>query len=117
MDSRPKPRRLSLLIAEVDGTLVDANKVLTERAAAAVRALRQKGVHFAVTSGRPPRGMAMLGTPLALDTGIAGFNGGVFVEPMEKSHCPLTAAGNGDTFPDDGSAAPKLPLTELLFGT
>ncbi len=41
MDSRPKPRRLSLLIADVDGTRVDQNKVLTERAAAAVHALRQ----------------------------------------------------------------------------
>jgi hydroxymethylpyrimidine pyrophosphatase-like HAD family hydrolase len=66
IDSRPKPRRLSLLIADVDGTRVDQNKVLTERAVAAVRALRQKGVHFAVTSGRPPRGMAMLVTPLRL---------------------------------------------------
>jgi Cof subfamily protein (haloacid dehalogenase superfamily) len=79
MSPRPKPPRLSLLLADVDGTLVDENKILTERAAAAVRALRQKGVRFAVTSGRPPRGMAMLVEPLALDTVIAGFNGGVFV--------------------------------------
>lgn len=81
MSVRPTPQRLSLLIADVDGTLVDQNKILTERAAAAVRALRQKGIHFAVTSGRPPRGMAMLVEPLALDTAIAGFNGGVFVRP------------------------------------
>jgi Cof subfamily protein (haloacid dehalogenase superfamily) len=81
MSTRPKPKRLSLLLADVDGTLVDENKVLTERAVAAVRALRLRGVHFAVTSGRPPRGMAMLVRPLALDTVIAGFNGGVFVKP------------------------------------
>ena len=81
MFPRPKPKRLSLLLADVDGTLVDENKILTERAAAAVRSLRRKGVHFAVTSGRPPRGMAMLVEPLALDTVIAGFNGGVFVRP------------------------------------
>jgi Cof subfamily protein (haloacid dehalogenase superfamily) len=43
--------------------------------------LREAGVRFAVTSGRPPRGMAMLIEPLALDTPIAGFNGGVFVRP------------------------------------
>lgn len=76
---RPKPQRLSLFLADVDGTLVDENKVLTDRAAAAVRELRRRGVRFAVTSGRPPRGMAMLVEPLALDTAIAGFNGGVFV--------------------------------------
>jgi gluconate kinase len=58
MSARPKPQRLSLLIADVDGTLVDENKALTKRAVTAVRALRRKGVHFAVTSGRPPRGMA-----------------------------------------------------------
>lgn len=81
MSARPKPQRLSLLIADVDGTLVDENKALTKRAVTAVRALRRKGVHFAVTSGRPPRGMAMLVEPLALDTAIAGFNGGVFVRP------------------------------------
>lgn len=78
---RSKSQRLSLLIADVDGTLLDENKTLTERAVAAVRALRQKGIRFAVTSGRPPRGMAMLVEPLALDTMIAGFNGGVFVRP------------------------------------
>ncbi|MBX9933555.1 MAG: Cof-type HAD-IIB family hydrolase [Methylobacterium sp.] len=81
MSPRPKPQRLSLLLADVDGTLVDENKILTERAAAAVRALRRKGARFAVTSGRPPRGMAMLIEPLALHTVIAGFNGGVFVRP------------------------------------
>ncbi len=81
MTARPKPQRLSLLIADVDGTLVDENKILTERAITAVRSLRQKGVRFAVTSGRPPRGMAMPVEPLALDTAIAGFNGGVFVKP------------------------------------
>ena len=81
MSARPRPHRLSLIIADVDGTLVDENKTLTERAAAAVRALRQRGVLFAVTSGRPPRGMAMLVQPLSLDTAIAGFNGGIFVKP------------------------------------
>jgi Cof subfamily protein (haloacid dehalogenase superfamily) len=72
---------ISLLLADVDGTLVTEDKVLTERARAAVHRLREAGVRFAITSGRPPRGMAMLIEPLALDTPIAGFNGGVYVEP------------------------------------
>lgn len=117
MDSRPKPRRLSLLIADVDGTRVDQNKVLTERAAAAVHALRQKGVHFAVTSGRPPRGMAMLVTPLRLIPASPASTVASSSSRWRNPTAPLTAAGNGNTFPDDGSAAPKLPLTELLFGT
>jgi Cof subfamily protein (haloacid dehalogenase superfamily) len=74
-------RRISLLLADVDGTLVTEQKVLTERAVAAVAALRERGIRFAITSGRPPRGMAMLVEPLRIDTAIAGFNGGVFVRP------------------------------------
>jgi len=73
--------KISLVVADVDGTLVTGEKVLTPRAAAAVRALHGAGIAFAITSGRPPRGMAMLIEPLALRTPIAGFNGGIFVKP------------------------------------
>jgi Cof subfamily protein (haloacid dehalogenase superfamily) len=38
-------------------------------------------MRFAITSGRPPQGMAMLIAPLAIATPIAGFNGGLFVRP------------------------------------
>jgi hypothetical protein len=41
--------------------------------------LDHAGIAFAITSGRPPRGMSMLIEPLALRTAIAGFNGGVLV--------------------------------------
>jgi Cof subfamily protein (haloacid dehalogenase superfamily) len=70
-----------LLLADVDGTLVTQEKELTERAADAVHELHDAGVRFAVTSGRPPRGMEMLIEPLALSTPISAFNGGVVVEP------------------------------------
>jgi Cof subfamily protein (haloacid dehalogenase superfamily) len=72
-------RKISLVVADVDGTLVTEQKVLTERAQAAVQALHRAGIRFAITSGRPPRGMAMLFDALALETPIAGFNGGLFV--------------------------------------
>ena len=72
-------RKISLVLADVDGTLVTQDKILTERAQSAVAALHRAGIRFAITSGRPPRGMGMLFDPLALDTPIAGFNGGLFV--------------------------------------
>jgi Cof subfamily protein (haloacid dehalogenase superfamily) len=72
---------IDLLIADVDGTLVTHEKELTERARLAVRKLRDASIAFAVTSGRPPRGMSMLVDPLAITTPIAGFNGGMFVHP------------------------------------
>jgi Cof subfamily protein (haloacid dehalogenase superfamily) len=72
---------IRLLIADVDGTLVTREKVLTERARAAVRRMLSAGIDFAITSGRPPRGMQMLIEPLALTTPIAAFNGGMFIKP------------------------------------
>jgi Cof subfamily protein (haloacid dehalogenase superfamily) len=75
------PQTIRLFLADVDGTLVTQDKVLTDRAIAAVGKLRQAGILFAVTSGRPPRGMSMLIEPLGLTTPIAAFNGGVFVRP------------------------------------
>jgi HAD superfamily hydrolase (TIGR01484 family) len=70
---------IKLLLADVDGTLLTHEKVLTERARAAVARLRLAEIEFAITSGRPPRGMQMLIEPLALSTPIAAFNGGMFV--------------------------------------
>ena len=77
----PDKRKISLVLSDVDGTLVTEQKVLTERAQAAVRRVRAAGIRFAITSGRPPMGMAMLLKALELDTPAAGFNGGLFVNP------------------------------------
>ena len=73
-------RKISLVLADVDGTLVTEEKILTERARKAVGALHDAGIRFAITSGRPPLGMAMLFDALDIETPIAGFNGGLFVK-------------------------------------
>ena len=88
---------IKLLIADVDGSLVTRDKRLTARALDAVGRLRAAGIAFAITSGRPPRGMAMLTGPLALSTPVAAFNGGMFVEPdlvtiLEKRSLPAAVA-------------------------
>ncbi len=88
-------RGIRLFLADVDGALLTRDKVLTEAARAAVRELRAAGIAFAITSGRPPRGMSMLIEPLALTGPIAGFNGGVFVNPdlsLIESHTLELAA-------------------------
>ncbi|HET7870999.1 MAG TPA: Cof-type HAD-IIB family hydrolase [Terriglobales bacterium] len=72
---------IRLVIADVDGTLVTQNKILTPRAIEAVQRLWQAGIAFSITSGRPPLGMQMLIAPLALTEPIAAFNGGVLVRP------------------------------------
>ena len=74
-------KAIRLVIADVDGTLVTHEKILTPRAIDAVFQLRKVGIQFAVTSGRPPRGMAMLIEPLKMDEPLAAFNGGVIIQP------------------------------------
>ena len=82
MDRAPAEKpQIELVLADVDGTLVTDEKQLTERAAAAVGKLKEAGIRFAVTSGRPPRGMEMLVQPLELKLPLAAFNGGLFVKP------------------------------------
>jgi hypothetical protein len=68
------------LLADVDGTLVTQDKVLTNQAVAAVHRLHDAAILFAITSGRPPKGMEMLVEPLDLQTPIAAFNGGLIVD-------------------------------------
>src|SRR5271155_2713077 len=72
---------IHMVIADVDGTLVTQEKVLTKRAVEAVLRLHDAGIVFSITSGRPPRGMAMLIEPLKLTQPLAAFNGGVLIQP------------------------------------
>jgi Cof subfamily protein (haloacid dehalogenase superfamily) len=76
---------IRMVIADVDGTLVTQDKVLTKRAAEAVSRLHEAGILFTITSGRPPRGMAMLIDPLKLTQPLAAFNGGVLIQPDLKT--------------------------------
>ncbi len=87
---------LRLVIADVDGTLVTQDKILTDRAIKAVQRLHDAGIAFAITSGRPPMGMRMLIGPLRLTEPIAAFNGGVLVRPdlsvISRSFLPADVA-------------------------
>ena len=75
-DKRP---RIRLLIADIDGTLVTREKLLTPRSVQAVQRLMDAGILFGVTTGRPPAGTRMLVDRLPGLKFIAGFNGGIVV--------------------------------------
>ena len=77
-------RDIKLLLSDVDGTLVTHDKVLTDAARAAAGDLRQAGIGLTVTSARPPLGVRMLIEPLGLNLPLAGFNGGLIVDPEFK---------------------------------
>jgi Cof subfamily protein (haloacid dehalogenase superfamily) len=77
-------RPIAMLLSDVDGTLVTRKKELTPRAIAAVRALGDAGIRFAITSSRPPAGLMHLIEPLGLTTPLAGFNGGLIVDKHDR---------------------------------
>ena len=74
-------RSISAVLTDVDGTLLTKDKVLTERALGAVKSLRERGIIFTITSGRPPFGMRALVEPLGLTMPMAAFNGAVIALP------------------------------------
>jgi Cof subfamily protein (haloacid dehalogenase superfamily) len=77
----PATQKIAAVLADVDGTLVTKEKVLTPRAVRAVKRLQELGVLFAITSGRPPGGMRMLVEPLGMKIPMAAFNGGMIILP------------------------------------
>src|SRR5579871_1942719 len=74
-----KRTRIRLLIADIDGTLVTKEKLLTPKSVDALSRLQKAGVLFGITTGRPPRGARMLVDSLPGLKFIAGFNGGIVV--------------------------------------
>jgi hydroxymethylpyrimidine pyrophosphatase-like HAD family hydrolase len=88
--------RISLVISDVDGTLVAPDKRLTDASVQAVKSLRQHGIAFSIVSSRPPMGMRMLVEPLSLALPIGAFSGGAIVGPgldvIEQHVIPELAA-------------------------
>jgi Cof subfamily protein (haloacid dehalogenase superfamily) len=89
-------RRVTLVVSDVDGTLVTRDKALTPRAIAAVARLRDAGIAFSVCSSRPPFGLRMLIEPLQLTLPFGGYNAGAIVNPdlsvVEQKLIPSDAA-------------------------
>lgn len=73
--------RIALVISDVDGTLVDTQKRVTERTRQAVAALRARGVGFTIVSSRPPFGLRPLIETLGVTAPVAAFNGGAIASP------------------------------------
>lgn len=72
-------RPITLLISDIDGTLVTDDKTLTPRSVEAAAALARAGVGFTLISSRPPRGMARLVEALNVSLPFAAYNGAALV--------------------------------------
>jgi Cof subfamily protein (haloacid dehalogenase superfamily) len=96
---------IRLLVSDVDGTLVNKDKQLTEATIAATGRLREAGIGFTVISARPRSGLMPLLDQLALDAPVGAFNGGLVftrdgrelfhdtVEPEVAGGCLALAVG------------------------
>lgn len=67
---------LTLVVSDVDGTLVDQDKKLTIATTEAVARLEAAGVAFTIISARPRSGMMPIADTLGIDQPMGAFNGG-----------------------------------------
>ncbi len=88
--------RISLVVSDVDGTLLTKDKILTDGARRAVRRLHDAGIGFTITSSRPTIGMRFLIEPLSIRLPVGAFNGSSIVDPrlnpIEQHLIPASAA-------------------------
>lgn len=73
--------KISLVISDVDATLITPEHEITPRAMQAVRELHKRGIAFTIASSRPPRGLQAFAKQLELTEPFAAFNGGVIQKP------------------------------------
>jgi Cof subfamily protein (haloacid dehalogenase superfamily) len=67
---------IKLMLSDMDGTLLLPDHSLSPAVVAAVRQLREAGVHFSLASARPPRAMRGQVQQLGIDVPTLAFNGG-----------------------------------------
>lgn len=82
-------KRIRLVLSDLDGTLINSRRELTEASRHAVQALRSAGIGFTVVSGRPPLGQRFIVRELALTATFAAFNGGMLVKPDLNVKSPI----------------------------
>jgi Cof subfamily protein (haloacid dehalogenase superfamily) len=99
---------ISLVISDVDGTLVTPDKQVTPASARAVHRLAGNGIGFTVVSSRPPAGLRMLVAPLSLRLPMGAFSGGAIVGPdlavIEEHYIPDAAARRSVAMLSEGGA-------------
>jgi Cof subfamily protein (haloacid dehalogenase superfamily) len=88
--------RISLVVSDVDGTLLPKSKVLSEANKRAVAKLHEAGIGFTIVSSRPAIGMSFLIEPLAINLPFGAFNGSSILDaalnPIEQHVIPAATA-------------------------
>jgi HAD superfamily hydrolase (TIGR01484 family) len=76
-----EPMPIRLVVSDVDGTLINGAKKLTDATIAAVKRLHEAGLHFTISSARPAAGLRDFISALAITSPVSSFNGALIVLP------------------------------------
>jgi len=87
---------IQLVAIDLDGTLLNSAKEITDTTASLLRAARSTaGVHIVLATARPPRTVLPFYDLLGLDTPMINYNGALVYDPHERGvlmHRPIPAA-------------------------
>lgn len=78
--SDPTPA-VKLVVADIDGTLLDPQKQLSEAVRKSVLKVKEAGILFSIISARPPRATKFLIDALQIEEPVACFNGALICTP------------------------------------
>src|SRR5690348_9246349 len=84
---------IRLVAVDLDGTLLNDSKQVTEQTAGALACLPERDVKVVIASARPPRSVRHIYQSLGLDTLQINYNGAlIWDEPNQRAifHRPLT---------------------------
>lgn len=90
-----KHPQIRLVAADLDGTLLDADKLIAPATLQAISQLPGRGIPFVIASARPPRSVRHIYQKLQLDTLQINYNGAlIWDEPRQMviEHSPLAGA-------------------------
>jgi Cof subfamily protein (haloacid dehalogenase superfamily) len=88
----PPPPPIRLVAVDLDGTLLNDSKQVTQQTAAALACLPQRNVKLVIASARPPRSVRHIYQSLGLDTLQINYNGAlIWNEPAQRPvfHRPI----------------------------
>ena len=82
-----------LIAIDLDGTLLNGEKNISERTKAVIYEAKRRGHHVAIATGRPYRASVRYYNELALNTPIVNFNGAFVHHPLDSTfgtyHSPM----------------------------
>src|SRR3954462_5082402 len=87
----PQPA-IKLVAIDLDGTLLDDDKQVSQQTADALRCLPERGVKMVIASARPPRSVRQIYSMLNLDTISIHYNGALIWDERNQTvidHTPM----------------------------